>query len=338
MQKLPDILTTASGKPVRTPDEWQTRRGEILNLLSRGEYGFLPPRLPVSLKETGKNNMHWGGHGTEEQFELTVRGDKGEHCFPVTFMHDDSGIARPLFLYLSFEKQVYQKYFPVQEVLSRGFGVAIIHYASVTSDDGDMQNGLAGIFERPDDGTGYGKISLWAWAASRVLDALITRNEVDANNVAVIGHSRLGKSALWCGANDERIRFTCVNDSGCSGAALERGKNPDSETVKKIYARFPYWFCENYARYGDNVDAMPFDQHMALAACCPRFLAVTSASLDAWADPASERRGLEEAAKTWDALDVTGRTAYALRDGIHFLALEDWRFFMDFIDAHKART
>ena len=120
---------------------------------------------------------------------------------------------------------------------------------------------------------------------------------------------------------------------------MERGKNPESETAEKIYRRFPFWFCENYEKHGYDVEHMPFDQHMAIAACCPRYALVTSASLDAWADPPSERRSCEAALPAWGLFgmgEMGQGAAYFLRYGIHFLSFNDWRFFMDFIDGHKA--
>lgn len=335
----PELLRFEDGRQVRSPEDWALRRREILDILAREEYGRLPEKKPSALTFIDKNNHHYAGHGIEEKLELTVQADRGEFTLPFTLIHPDGEGKHPLFLYISFENAVYQHYMPTEYVLSRGYAVAILHYTAIASDDNDFTGGLAGLMNRPTDGTGWGKLSLWAWTLSRALDRLIEREDIDSSNIAVIGHSRLGKTSLWCGANDERIRFVCVNDSGCSGAAMERGKNPDSETAEKIYRRFPFWFCENYQKHGFDVEHMPFDQHMAIAACCPRYALVTSASLDDWADPASEKRACEGALPAWSLFgrgQAEEGVAWFLRDGIHFLSLNDWRFFMDFIDAHKA--
>ncbi|MBQ3762645.1 MAG: hypothetical protein II875_11625 [Clostridia bacterium] len=343
MSFIPDVLSFIDGRKAESAQDWALRRDEILELLAREEYGFLPEKKPVRISTLGKNNAHSGGRGIEEKLELRIEADMGPFTVPVTLLYPDTPEKHPLFLYISFSPDIYQHYFPAETVLSRGYAVAMLHYTAITSDDGDMQNGLAGLMDRADDGSGWGKISLWAWTLSRALDALLLRDDIDKANIAVIGHSRLGKTALWCGANDERIRFVCVNDSGCSGAAMERCKNPDSETAEKIYRRFPFWFCENYQKHGFDVDNMPFDQHFALAACCPRFVAVHSASLDDWADPASEMRSCLNASPVWKlygmkGLDegVKGSLSYFLREGTHYLALADWTAYMDFIEAHKA--
>ncbi len=339
----PVLMRMNDGKTALTAAQWRKRRAELIEVLAREEYGFMPPACAVECKTESCNRNHYGGHGIEEKLEVTVHAPKGEYSFPVLLFKPDFAGKHPLFLFLSFEAQPYQKYFPLQEVISRGYAVALIHYQAVTSDDGDMQNGLAGVMVRPMDGTGWGKITLWAWAASRVLDLMMTREDIDEKNIAVIGHSRLGKTALWCAANDERIRFACVNDSGASGAAYARGKDPRGENVRIITQHFPFWFCENYQQYADRENEMPFDQHYAVAACCPRYIAVTSASEDIWAGPDSERKSCEKASESWEKLGLKGFTAekdahaqYRLRNGIHFLSLEDWRFFMDFIDERKA--
>ena len=338
----PILMRMQDGTSLTNAARWPERRRELIETLAREEYGFMPPVLPVSCTVENTSNAHWGGHGIEERMCLSGIGPMNAFSFPVTLLKPAGKGPFPLFLFLSFEDAPYQKYFPLQEVLSRGFAVAMIPYKGVTSDDGDMLNGLAGALDRPTDGTGWGKLTLWAWAASRTLDALEDREELDMGNVAVIGHSRLGKAALWCGANDERIRYVCSNDSGASGAAFARGKDPRGENVRIITQHFPFWFCENYRQYADREEEMPFDQHWLLAASCPRCVAVTSASEDYWAGPESEKKSCAEASPAWELLGKTGYSedgngdvAYQKRDGIHFLALEDWRFFMGFIDARR---
>ena len=332
----PELMRFQDGSPVLTQDDWARRRSEMLDILAREEYGYMPPKRPCKIRLVDQCNAHYGGHGIEEKLEMTICADKGEFVLPFTLLHPDTREKHPLFLYISFSPAIYQKYLPAEVLLQRGYAVAILHYTAISSDDGDFTNALAGLMDRPEDGTGWGKISLWAWTLSLALDELIRREDIDKDNIAVIGHSRLGKTALWCGGHDERIRFTCVNDSGCSGAAMERGKNPESETAEKIYRRFPFWFCENYQAHGFDVGNMPFDQHMAIAACCPRYVLVTSASLDTWADPASEERSCIAARPAWELFGAQEGVNYFLRDGIHFLSLNDWTYFMDFIDAHRA--
>ena len=326
-------------------------RIETVNKFAREEYGFLPPKIPTELTKIGENNHHFGGMCLEEDFELNAKGPKGEHKFPVRLIVPRTPGKHKLFVFLNFDARVYTDYFPLQSVMERNFAVAYVYYNDISSDDGDMTNGLAGVYERPTDGTGWGKLSIWARGASLVLDALEGRQDIDFENVAIIGHSRLGKTALWCAANDTRFKFACVNDSGCSGAAYARRESPYRETIEKITNNFPYWFCENYLKYRNNEAALPFDQDELIAAVCPRFVCVASGSLDAWACPEAELESCVRASKAWEQIGrhgyigkahdvninerfIDGDIGYFLREGTHFLALGDWRYYMDFIDKH----
>ena len=184
-----------------------------------------------------------------------------------------------------------------------------------------------------------------------MIDYLLTRSEVDAENIAVAGHSRLGKTALLCAAQDERVKFVFVNDSGCGGAALEQTKHEGGETIAVMAQNFPYWFCENRSKYAESTEKIPFDQHFLIAAAAPRYVAIGSASLDSWADPYSEQLGGAAASPAWEICGKKGLVApeapapvgaayqdgcisYHLRDGIHFFGRGDWLQYMAFMEKH----
>ena len=350
----PELLRFESGRPVASAKDWPARRVEILNILAKEEYGFLPPvYAPGTGKVVNSAEKCCSGHAVLESVEITVQTDRGPFTFPMhAFVPTRvKETPCPLFLLVNFRPDIYDMYYPTEEIVDNGFILAVLNYSDVTSDDGNMQDGLCGLFDRPEDGTGFGKITLWAWAASRALDYWFTRPEVDKAHTAVIGHSRLGKTALWCGANDERFRYVFSNDSGCAGAAYEREKHEGAEKIDDIAARFPYWFCENYQRYVGKPQALPFDQHELLALIAPRYLSVHSASRDQWADPVSEQLSCTAASPVWELLGETGfmgndapfvpeqnedggHIAYYLRDGIHFLGRGDWLRAMEFIKKH----
>jgi hypothetical protein len=186
------------------------------------------------------------------------------------------------------------------------------------------------------------------------MDYLETDRDIDARRVAVIGHSRGGKTALWAGAEDERFAFVISNDSGCGGAALARRRAPKAETIKVINRSFPHWFCENYKRYGDNEDALPVDQHMLAALIAPRLLCIGSASEDLWADPEGEYLCGVEASRVYELLGKPGLKSdrwpspesprhegsigYHLRTGRHGLTAYDWKCYLDFADKHLLRA
>ncbi len=349
MEFLPHLLSFQNGEAVKTQADWAKRRIELLRILSEQEYGVTPGVCGETSAAVKKRiEKCASGHGILEQIEITFPTPKGSFSFPVWYFHPNDEKKHITFVCPGFNDEPYNKYLPAEEIIDCGFGVVTFQYEDVTSDDGDFGSGLAAHFERRNDGTDWGKIGMWAFACSRVADYLLTRTEVSV--FGVIGHSRLGKTALWCAAQDERFAFACSNDSGCSGASYERAKHEGAETVRDITDpdRFWYWFCENYRQYADRAEQMPFDQHFLLALLAPRLLCVGSASKDAWADPYTEQLACMGAAPAWvltgkhgyigkaqpaQAGDVfnEGEIHYHLRDGIHFLGRGDWNEYMRFL-------
>lgn len=351
MKNVPDILTFSDGRKVNA-DNWQDRRAELIDILSREEYGYMPKVYGKTTYTTSPNpNNNCSGHADITKYEVTVPTEKGDFTYPMNLTVPNAPGKYPLFVIMNFTPHLYEKYIPLEEITDNGFAVAHVYYKDVSSDDEDMSDGLSGMYSRPGDGTGYGKISIWAFAISRALDCLEDRDDIDFDNVAVIGHSRLGKTALWCGANDERFKYVISSCSGCGGAAFERTKNEGAETIEFMNHRFPYWFCENRQKYAASMDNAPFDQHYLLAASAPRNVLVGSATMDLWADPASELQSCREASPAFelfgegfigpdgdavvDEAYSEGKVSYHLRDGTHYLGRKDWHIYMDYINRNK---
>ncbi len=348
MNIVPALMQFADGSPVSTAADWTKRREELLDLLCREEYGYAPEKCAVTAEVTEINPKCAGGSARLESVQLTFHAPKGDHTVPMHLFIPTDGKVHPLILLINFRPDPYDMYCPTEEILDNGFCFAELCYKDITSDDADFENGLAGCFDRPTDGTGWGKISLWAYAMQGALDYLLTRPEIDKNNVAVAGHSRLGKTAMWCAAQDERIRFALINGSGCGGTALEQTKHADAETYEHIHKYFGYWFCENHHKYTTQTISSVLDQHMALACIAPRYACVGCAKDDLWADPWSEKICCTAAAPAWEVLgekgfdgDDTqaeigtflhgGHIAYHLRAGIHFFSRKDWLPYMEHI-------
>lgn len=191
----------------------------------------------------------------------------------------------------------------------------------------------------------WGTIAAWSWGISRLLDVVSQQPELNETNYAVVGHSRLGKAALWAGANDERFTLVISNNSGCGGAALERRNF--GETVEIINNSFPHWFCGNFKKYAKNEKAMLHDAHFIIASIAPRAVYIASATEDQWADPKGEYLSGSYATPVYKMLglsgldgetppapdtSVGGSIGYHARTGAHDILSFDWQRYMDFAD------
>ena len=180
----------------------------------------------------------------------------------------------------------------------------------------------------------WGTIGAWAWGNSRVMDWIESRPELDAGRVAVLGHSRGGKTALWTGAQDERFAMTISNGSGCGGARLGRAKDPKAEAFEQILRNFPNWFCPAMTEWIGRDAEIPHDADDLIRLIAPRLVYVASGSEDAWAGPVAEKAAWDAAHDLYRAYGLEDRMGYHCHEGPHKLRADDWERFMDFADRH----
>lgn len=375
-----------------TPQSWRSQRSpELVGLFAAQVYGTTPAGGGVAgVAETSRDETALDGAATRRELTVTLSGPLGTRdVHLLLYTPNDRSTPAPVLFGLNFQgnhsttfepavtisrswipepvgRGAQARRWPYARAITRGYAVATVHYADIEEDrPGHAATGVRGLFdtaeqlehERQPDG--WGAIGAWAWGMSRIIDVLLTMPELDASRIVAHGHSRLGKTALWAGAQDQRIAAAISNDSGCAGASLFR--HHSGESVHMITRDFPHWFCPRFNDYAGAHESLPVDQHLLLAAILPRPVHVASADLDAHADPYGEflatvhaspiaglfgGRGTAHPAPAADvptetALAITPPTAgsrvggllsYSLRAGEHDVLAEDWDHFMDFAD------
>lgn len=359
---LPDPLTTTEGRKIATADEWKRiRRPEVLELFREQVYGRVSATPhEINFKIVNENRHAMDNSATLRQVEITISARGRSLVIPLSlFIPHDAPKPVPTFLLICNRsrdnidptRRKMSEFWPAEEGIARGYGMAAFHNADVAPDQKDAFNeGIHGLLDgpiRPPDA--WGTLAAWAWGASRCMDYLERDQDVAAGKVAVIGHSRGGKTALWAAAEDERFALACSNDSGCGGAALSRRRIPGRETLAVINRVFPHWFTANFKRYSAREDTLPIDQHMLIALIAPRAVAVGSAEQDLWADPRGEFLSVvharpvyrlfgQEALGAVPEMPAIGKplhgdgTHYHIREGKHDLTLFDWTCYWDFAD------
>ncbi|MDX1950939.1 MAG: acetylxylan esterase [Verrucomicrobiota bacterium] len=385
---LPALLKMQNGTEVSSPEMWmEKRRPELLELFRSEVYGRSPGRVVGTTAIVTKREedalggkairqevtIRFGKNPRAPEMHLLIHSPKNATGAVPAFLgmsfrgnhtiHPDPGItiqsnAVPVKMSKDFERGAQQQQWNVERIIERGYALATIFYGDIEPDMADgWKQGVRGaqlefeegVFE-PSQGERWGAISAWAWGLSRALDYLETDKLIDAKRVAVFGHSRLGKTALWAGAQDSRFAMTISNESGCGGAALNRRNF--GETVRRINSSFPHWFCENFKKYNDREAELPIDQHQLIALIAPRPVYVASAAEDLWADPKGEFLGLLHAEPAYKLLGTDGlgitempavnqsvqrRMGYHNRSGKHDVTEYDWEQYLAFADRHFKR-
>ncbi len=333
---------------------------EMAEIMQKCVYGYLPQtEFTLFAAEPKLVESRYACGAVAHSFtELTVTVKEKSHTFRVDRLLHSDGKKRPLVIYINFHQMGESRYFPTEEMSEYNADFLVFCYKDVTSDNGDFENGIAPLLRGSN--SPCGKIAMWAWAAQRVLDYGLMLQGTDAANIAVAGHSRLGKTALFCAMTDKRFKYVLSNASGCLGASLAHGNTglePNAErgnrgeTYRDIMKNFPYWFSPSFAEYADKMFSEEFDQHYLLAAIAPRFVLVGSCCFDAWADPRSEQLCCAAASPAWekegtdgfvcdkiaapnDAF-LDGRVGYYMIKSKHFMSRHGWRHYMEFIEKHR---
>lgn len=376
---LPDPLVCTDGTAVTNAETWFTlRRPEILASYREKIFGHRPGAgTNVTFTVWEKSTNALGGRAVRKQVEINFSGTPAGPFTHLLLYTPAGRPAAPTFLCLSFTSGYTAIADPdvailpqwnwrtstfgmptnpvrgelarnckISETLARGYGIALLHYTEIEPDmAAGVKYGVRKNFPPPAMND-WGAIAAWSWGTSRALDYLITDQDVNAAQVLLFGFSRLGKTALWTGAEDPRFAAVIANCSGEMGAALSR--RDYGETVSDIAKRFPYWMAGNFLQFSNRAAALPVDSHFLLSLIAPRPLFLNTGSDDKWSDPRGEFLAAQAAAPVYALLGKTGITEtnfprlgeplrhdvwFRCRAGKHDVLPEDWDAFLDFADA-----
>jgi hypothetical protein len=382
---LPGPLKLNNGKPVKNAKTWdQKRRPQIVQMFETQQFGRAPGRpAEESFEVFDKGTPALNGKALRKQVTIYLSKDKTWPKIDL-LIYLPAAATKPVPMLLSINfgavsnavddpglkpgevwdpktntriPAVKGRGFgrlDVEPLLAAGFGVATFYYGDVEPDYPEgFSNGIRARYLKPGQTQPapdeWGAIAAWAWGMSRVQDYFETDKSIDAQRVAIHGVSRLGKTALWAGANDQRFAAVIASCSGEGGAALSRRNY--GETVAHLVApsRYPYQFAINYQQYAQHVDALPMDAHMLVALIAPRPLLLQTGDTDYWSDPKGEflsavaagpvyrllgKDGLET--DTWPSAKqpILHDLGYYMHDGGHGMVPSDWNIYIEFLKMH----
>jgi hypothetical protein len=381
--ELPDLLVMFNGERVKNKEGWfGKRRPELKALFQHYMYGYAPKAVPIEAKVEREDRSALEGNATLREVTISLGPSERQKIHLLLVVPNGRKEPSPCFVGMNFcgnhavvkdpavrlpTAWIYPNYPGVKNnhatdagrgtqvdvwnldlAIGRGYAVATFYSGDIDPDRPDVREGIQPFFSKAGSKPGphdWGTIAAWAWGIQRAVDYLVTNPEIDKSHIAVVGHSRLGKTALLAAAFDERIAMAIPLQAGCGGTAPSRGKV--GESVKRINTSFPHWFNGTFKEFNDQVDRLPFDQHCLVALVAPRPVLFANAVEDTWANPDGQFEVLLAAdpvyrflgaggldAKTRPELNklVDSKLGYFIRPGKHAMTRDDWKVFLDFAD------
>jgi hypothetical protein len=384
IKELPDPLVMFKGDKVTTAEQWRTqRRPELKALFEHYMYGKAPPAPEkVTVKVEREDKKFFDGKATKREVAISFGPPDCPKIHLLLVVPNERKSPAPVFLGMNFcgnhalvkdptvaipTSWMYPNnpgvknnrstetgrgtqidVWALEQSIDRGYAVATFYSGDIDPDRPDVREGIQSHLRKKGEKPGpheWGTIAAWAWGIQRAVDYLTTVEELDRERIAVVGHSRLGKTALLASAFDERIALAIPLQAGCGGTAPSRGKV--GESVKRINDSFPHWFNGAFKEFNDKPDLLPFDQHCLVALMAPRPVLFSNATEDTWANPKGQFDVLLAADPVYRFLKVEGlearempvagklvnsRLGYYIREGKHSMTKEDWKVFLDFAD------
>lgn len=376
-ENFPDPLAMFGGSRIGSREEWwKKRRPELATLFRHYMYGTPPPPPRVSANIVWSDPGFLGGRATIKEVSLHPSPAEAPQLSLLVVVPNSGAKPSPAFLGLNFSGNhlavddsrvaITQNWvpersagarenrateagrgaevqkWPVAEIVGRGYAFATMYCGDIDPDRDERADGVHPHYSSEFD---WGTIAAWAWGLSRAVDYLVTEPGIDGKRIAVVGHSRLGKTALLAAAFDERIAMAIPHQAGCGGTAPSRGKV--GESVRQINESFPHWFNSEFKKFNDCPERLPFDQHCLLSMVAPRPVLFTNAEEDEWANPAGQFEVLKGADPVYRFLGAggledermpekrrlsAGRLGYWIREGGHAMGADDWGTFLSYAD------
>jgi hypothetical protein len=381
---LPDPLVMFNGDKVTTKEQWvEKRRPELKTLFQYYMYGEAPPAPDNVRGEVEREDAKaFDGKATLKEIAISFGPPDTPKIHLLLVVPNARKGPAPVFVGMNFhgnhalvkdpairlptawapntkdhhareeDRGTEVDVWALEQSIDRGYAVATFYCGDVDPDRPDVREGIQPHIHKKIEESGphdWGTIAAWAWGISRAVDYLSTDKDLDKNRIAVVGHSRLGKTALLAGAFDERIALVIPLQAGCGGTAPSRTDSPDAETVKRINTSFPHWFDGAFKEFNDKVDRLPFDQNCLAALVAPRPLLYANAVEDKWANPPGQFEMLKSADAVYRLLGAGGLETkempevgklsdgvlgYYIRPGKHSMTKGDWKVFLDYADKH----
>ena len=297
-KSLPDPLVMFDGKPVTKKEQWvKQRRPELKALVQQYMYGYLPAAPKIKATVGKSFNDALGGKATIKEVTIDL-GKAGAPKINVLVITPNNVKApAPAILGLNFcgnhtvlnDPRVSlnpnwiptSQYCPgvvnnratdaargkgidsewgVADAIARGYAVVAFYNGDLAPDTPDFTRGVFPHFQAANatKETAWGNVAAWAWGYHRVLDYLVTDQAIDKNRIAVFGHSRMGKAAMFAAAMDERIAMAFPHQAGWAArrriAAQSANPSKPSMTASRIGSMTRFHFSMTTRRASRSIN------------------------------------------------------------------------------------
>lgn len=304
VSSLPNPFTFQDGAAVSTVADWSRRADELKRLFQTYELGSKPDKPAVfdaQLNGTTLSITTGLTQTTAVTWNVSISyptNSTGPGPYAVMIAYD--GLSIPLDADIATITLTNDDIAQQTDQSSRGVGIFYDIYG---------KNATAGA------------TMAWAWATSRIMDALelidIAESNIDVKRVGITGCSRNGKGALIGGAFEPRIALTIPQESGSGGSATWRISDAMSaagvvtQTAQEIIQE-NVWFGEAFDQFVNDTALLPFDHHLLAALVAPRPILVLDNNGYEWLGPLSSYGGMSAAKTVWDSLGATSAFGFSL--------------------------